>query len=100
MLSTEHDIVYRSFCKKDETAVHGCNPALSVLVLLVSRIKSTFSHSITLAVLFVNHTTCAMPFPLEKSVHFICFPSYGDNPLNILHGKHNWAETLLTVNIK
>ena len=36
--------------KKDETAVRDCNPALSVLVVLVSR-KVAFSRSISLAIL-------------------------------------------------
>ena len=36
---------------KDETAVHCCDPAISVLVMLVSR--NPFSRSISLAVLFV-----------------------------------------------
>ena len=36
--------------KMDETAVPDCNPALSVLVVLMSR-KVTFSRSISIAIL-------------------------------------------------
>ena len=38
---------------KNETAVHGCNPAISVLVVLVSHKVYFLCSTISLAVLFV-----------------------------------------------
>ena len=100
--STEFDIVNGSFCNfmwvgslagvtylrytvltspnKGETAVHCCDPAISVLVMLVSR--NPFSRSISLAVLFVlsyniNWKNC-LHIILSVSVHYffwkmLCF---------------------------
>ena len=39
--------------KKNETAVHGCNPVISVLVVLVSHKVYFLCSTISLAVLFV-----------------------------------------------
>ena len=40
--------------KKNKTAVHGCNPAISVLVVLVSHKVYFLCSTISLAVLFVT----------------------------------------------
>ena len=40
--------------KKNETAVHGCNPTISVLVVLVSHKVYFLCSTISLAVLFVR----------------------------------------------
>ena len=40
--------------KKNETAVHGCNPAISVLVVLVSHKVYFLCSTISLAVSFDN----------------------------------------------
>ena len=40
---------------KNETAVHGCNPAISVLVVLVSHKVYFLCSTISLAVLFVRN---------------------------------------------
>ena len=61
------DVILRCYTvltslKKGETAVHGCNPTLSVSVVLLSRKINFFTWYISLVVLFV--------FPLESMLDF------------------------------
>ena len=55
---------------KNETAVHGCNPAISVLVVLVSHKVYFLSSTISLAVLFVYRQFQALGGMLNLEVTF------------------------------
>ena len=63
---------------KNETAVHGCNPAISVLVVLVSHKVYFLCSMISLAVLFVIYHFYADQIPCwirsYISSIFVCGP--------------------------
>ena len=65
--------------KKNETAVHGCNPTISVLVVLVSHKVYLLCSTISLAVLFViyhfhaDQIPCSDPTLAAFSFAVPCF---------------------------